>query len=225
MNLAFFSGNEMYWRTRFENSTVSSTTTTTDRTLTSYKDTHYDAKVDPVQWTGTWRDPRFTTAADGITPENALIGQSFIVNSGTSAIEIPYAFSKLRMWRNTPVASLTSGQKYRSRTRRSATSGTSTPTTATGPPGSFRLSDTTRSGVETLLDFGSEFDPARHRAPQHDALQGAERSTRLRFRHRAVVVGTRYVQPDQQPRGREDGRDAAGDGEPVRRHGRRSRRR
>ena len=25
-----------------------------------YKDTHFDAPTDPVAWTGTWRDPRFT---------------------------------------------------------------------------------------------------------------------------------------------------------------------
>ena len=93
-----------------------------------------------MQWTGTWRDPRFTTAADGITPENALIGQLFLVNSGSSAIEIPYAFSKLRMWRNTPVASLTSGQRY---TLAPETLGYEWDVDADNgyrPPGSFRLS-------------------------------------------------------------------------------------
>ena len=39
---------------------------------------------DPVEWTGTWRDPRFTTPPENVTPENALTGQSFLVNSGTS---------------------------------------------------------------------------------------------------------------------------------------------
>ena len=197
VNLAFFSGNEMYWRTRFENSTVSSTTTTTDRTLTTYKDTHYDAKVDPVQWTGTWRDPRFTTAADGITPENALIGQLFIVNSGSSAIEIPYAFSKLRMWRNTPVASLTSRPEVHPLER-----------DARLRVGRRRRQRLPAPRLVPAVGHHPQRsrDPARlrqrvrsrgHRAPQHDALQGAERSTRLRFRHRAVVVGTGYVQPDQ----------------------------
>ena len=61
VNLAFFSGNEMFWKTRWEPSADG--TNTPDRTLVSYKDTHFDARdQDPVEWTGTWRDPRFTTA-------------------------------------------------------------------------------------------------------------------------------------------------------------------
>ena len=87
MNLAFFSGNEMFWKTRWEPSIDG--TSTPDRTLVSYKDTHFTEQQDPVEWTGTWRDPRFTTPADGVTPENALTGQSFVVNSGTSRITVP----------------------------------------------------------------------------------------------------------------------------------------
>src|SRR4051812_47298585 len=73
VNLAFFSGNEVFWKTRFEPSTDGSNTP--NRTLVSYKDTHFDnpADRDPVTWTGTWRDPRFTTPSVS-TPENALTG-------------------------------------------------------------------------------------------------------------------------------------------------------
>ena len=59
MNLAFFSGNEMFWKTRWEDSTDSSHTPY--RTLVSYKETLANAKIDPTgEWTGTWRDPRFS---------------------------------------------------------------------------------------------------------------------------------------------------------------------
>ena len=51
VNLAFFSGNEVFWKTRWEND---------HRTLVTYKETHANAKIDPLRatWTGTWRDPR-----------------------------------------------------------------------------------------------------------------------------------------------------------------------
>ncbi len=79
VDLAFFSGNEIYWKTRWENSS----TGVANRTLTSYKDTHFPSQQDPVTWTGTWSDPRFATASDNVTPQNSLSGQSFLVNSGT----------------------------------------------------------------------------------------------------------------------------------------------
>ena len=69
VNLQFLSGNEMYWRTRFEPSTVDGAA---NRTLTCYKETWAQAKIDPsTQWTGTWRDPRFASQANGGgLPEN-----------------------------------------------------------------------------------------------------------------------------------------------------------
>ena len=41
MNLAFFSGNEMFWKTRWEPSIDGSNTP--NRTLVTYKETHYNA--------------------------------------------------------------------------------------------------------------------------------------------------------------------------------------
>ena len=58
VNLAFFSGNEIFWKTRWETSIDGSVTPY--RTLVSYKETHANAKIDPADpptWTGTWRDP------------------------------------------------------------------------------------------------------------------------------------------------------------------------
>ncbi len=157
LSLAFFSGNEVFWRTRFESSIDGSNTQY--RTLTSYKDTHYDFRRDPVEWTGTWRDPRFTTEGEGIRPENALTGQSFVVNAGTSRIMVPAAFGKLRFWRNTAAESLTTG----SLALAPETLGYEWDVDADNgyrPPGSFRLSSTTVDNVEAFLDYGSETDPS-----------------------------------------------------------------
>ncbi len=107
VNLAFFSGNELFWKIRYENSTDGSHTAY--RTQVTYKETHNDAPLDPQDpptWTGTWRDARFSPPADGGRPENALTGTLFSVNgSGVNyAIEVPAADGKMRFWRNTTVA-------------------------------------------------------------------------------------------------------------------------
>ena len=84
VNLAFFSGNEIFWKTRWENSIDG--TNTPYRTLVCYKETHANAVIDPQDpptWTGTWRDPRFSPPADGGRPENALTGTIFMVNGGS----------------------------------------------------------------------------------------------------------------------------------------------
>ena len=72
----------MFWKTRWAPSTEG--TNTPYRTLITYKETHFNAPVDPEDpptWTGTWRDPRFSPPADGGKPENALTGQYFLVNA------------------------------------------------------------------------------------------------------------------------------------------------
>jgi hypothetical protein len=111
VNLAFFSSNEVFWKTRWAAS--SDGTSTPDRTLITYKETHFDAPTDPQDpptWTGAWADPRFSPPADGGQPQNALTGQEFIVNSGTTNIQVPYLDSKLRLWRNTAVSRPPAGQ-------------------------------------------------------------------------------------------------------------------
>ena len=109
VNLAFFSANEVFWKTRWEPSIDGSGTP--HRTLVSYKETHAGAKIDPnPAWTGTWRDPRFSPPADGGRPENALTGQIFTVNGYTNdAMSVPAEYGKLRLWRNTAAAELPAG--------------------------------------------------------------------------------------------------------------------
>ena len=111
VNIASFTGNTSFWKTRWQNSIDGSNTAY--RTLVSYKET-LDNKVedpaDPPTWTGTWEDPRFSPPADGGIPANALLGTTFMVNSGSASPIISSAFAKLRFWRNTAVAALTGSQ-------------------------------------------------------------------------------------------------------------------
>ena len=111
-NLAFFSGNEVYWKVRYENSTDGSSTPY--RTLVCYKEGTLGelacgGKCDPDAsvWTGLWRDgcaPTYT-GQDACAPENALSGN--ISWHGTSgALSVPGSFAPMRLWRNTEVATL-----------------------------------------------------------------------------------------------------------------------
>ena len=107
VNLAFWSGNEIYWKTRWAPSLNS--TPDDYRTMVSYKESYSGTTPDPSPiWTGTWRDPN---APDGSQPENALTGTIFAVNSHRDdTVTVPYEYSNLRFWNNTTIADLQPGQ-------------------------------------------------------------------------------------------------------------------
>ena len=183
VHLAFFSGNEVFWKTRWENSI--DVTATPNRTMVCYKETHnFPKNRDPdTAWTGTWRDPRGTDIlylpklkTDGGRPENALMGPIFTVNDGaTTSITVPEADGKMRFWRNTTIANLTSGAS------------TTLPFGTLGyewdedldngfrPAGLVRLSSTTVNGAPVLTDYGSTFGsgPANHALTLYRASSGA----------------------------------------------------
>ncbi len=109
VHLAFFSGNEIYWKIRWEQDSAGQDY----RTQVTFKEgsaapsgsaehrncyNNYDC--DPTDiWTGLWRE------APGAAPENALSGQiSWRLNTGP--ITVPGEFAPLRFWRNTDVANL-----------------------------------------------------------------------------------------------------------------------
>ena len=158
VNLAFFSGNEIFWKTRWGASQDGSNTPY--RTLTTYKETHFNAPTDPQDpptWTGTWADPRFSPPADGGYPANALTGQEFLVNSGSGDITVPSQYSKLRVWRNTAVARLSAGSTL-TLGKGDNTLGYEWDVDADNgwrPAGEFDLSSTTLSGVQPFADYGS----------------------------------------------------------------------
>jgi hypothetical protein len=162
VHLAFFSGNEVFWKTRWEPSIDG--TLTPYRTLVSYKETHADARIDPQDpptWTGTWRDPRFSPPADGGRPENALTGTIFTANccTWTAAIRVSQAFANQPFWRNTRVATLPPGG---STTLTEGTLGYEWDENLDNgfrPAGLTTLSSTTVSVSQKLLDYGSTYGP------------------------------------------------------------------
>ncbi|GAA3798975.1 hypothetical protein GCM10022226_17950 [Sphaerisporangium flaviroseum] len=158
VSLAFFSGNEIFWKTRWEDSIDGSATPF--RTLVCYKETLANAKIDPSpQWTGTWRDPRFSPPSDGGRPENALTGTLFMVNGvANDATTVPAEFANLREWKNTTVADLQPGQMAVFPTGVLGYEWDEAPDDASRPPGLVNLSRTTlpkTSGY--LLNEGSRY--------------------------------------------------------------------
>jgi hypothetical protein len=108
VNLAFLSGNETFWQTRFSPSIDSSADP--NRTLVTYKDTHFNTEIDPSGHdTGTFEDPRLGSPA---MPSNEVTGTLFQVdqNGASSTTTIPYGETLLRFWRNTSVAQTAPGQ-------------------------------------------------------------------------------------------------------------------
>jgi hypothetical protein len=171
VNLAFFSGNEVFWKTRFEAGA---------RTLTTYKETHYNAQVDPAGpsvWTGTFVDSRFSPPGDGGNPPNALNGQLFKVNSGSSDIVVPARYGQTRFWRGTSAASLTGSQSL-TLYPGGDTLGYEWDVDADNgfrPAGTFRLSSTTVPNVQIFTDFGSTTTngPATHNMTLYRAASNA----------------------------------------------------
>jgi hypothetical protein len=161
VNAAFLTGNDIYWKTQFANSIDGSNTAW--RTVTVYKDTLVSQKIDPTNvWMGTWRDPRFSPPSDGGRPENSLLGQIFQVNGYRSdAMQVPAAYGKMRLWRNTPLTSMTPGSTY---TFQPGTLGYEWDTVQDNgfqPAGVAKLSSTTVSlnGNYLLENYGDLFLP------------------------------------------------------------------
>ena len=187
VNLAFFSGNEMFWKTRWENSIDG--TNTPYRTLVCYKETldyvvgGIPDPLDPPTWTGTWRDPRNSPPADGGSPENGLTGTLFMVNGpgpdndGASlAVQVPAADGKMRFWRNTAVANQAANATY---TLPGGTLGYEFDEDVDNgfrPAGAFHLSTATYPmTIDLLLDFGAVYGAgnATHHAVMYRAPSGA----------------------------------------------------
>ena len=184
VNLAFFSGNEGFWKTRWENSIDG--TSTPYRTLVCYKETLDDAQTDPLDisngiWTGTWRDPTFSPPADGGKPENAITGTIFAVNGCGSdnldlSIQIPWDDGKMRFWRNTSINTQPTGQTT---TLLGGSLGYEWDIDADNgfrPAGLFHLSTATYNlSSDYLIDYGSLYDSgtATHHMTMYKASSGA----------------------------------------------------
>ena len=174
VNLAFLSGNEVYWKTRWEESIDGSSTPY--RTLVTYKETKENAKIDPSpEWTGTWRDPRFSPPSDGGRPENELTGTLFTVNCCTYALRVPGEYGDLRFWRDTSVASLSVGQEKVFPVGTLGYEWDEDIDNGFRPAGVFRMSETTEVVPERLIDYGSTVaeEEATHHLMMYRAQSGA----------------------------------------------------
>src|SRR5919106_2625930 len=169
VHLAFFSGNLAFWKTRWEPSIAGGQQ---DRTVVSYKDTHFDAAVDPVEWTGTWRDNRFSTQE----PENSLTGLLFKVNSSSTSITVPSTFRDLRLWRNTTVEQLEDGESEMLADDILGYEFDEDIDNGFRPTGLFRLSSTHVTNVQVFTDYGSTLEnggSAHHTITMYRAASGA----------------------------------------------------
>jgi hypothetical protein len=179
VHLAFFSGNQTFWKTRWENSIDG--TSTPYRTLVSYKETHANASIDPspTTWTGTWRDPRFSPPKDGGKPENALAGQLFVVNGPQyNAMVVPQSYGQLRLWRNTPAATLGAGASLTISAGCTCLLGHEWDTDLDNgfrPAGLVRLSQTTATVPQLIQDYGNTYGsgPATHYLTLYRASSGS----------------------------------------------------
>lgn len=179
VHLAFFSGNEVFWKVRWEDSIDGSETP--HRTMVCYKETQAGAKIDPTPvWTGTWRDPRFSPPADGGRPENGLLGTMFTVLLGPggaygTAIRVPGELGRLRFWRDTRVADLRPGETAVLADHTLGFEWGEVVENPFRPAGLIRLSSTTERVPLRIVDHGSDYDEgeATHSIVLHRAASGA----------------------------------------------------
>ncbi|MGW4665037.1 DUF4082 domain-containing protein [Streptosporangium sandarakinum] len=176
INLAFFTGNDVFWKTRWENGIDSSGAPF--RTLVCYKETLANAKIDPSpQWTGTWRDPRFSPPSNGGRPENAVTGTLYRVNGNVSdSIVVPAEYGPMRLWRNTSIATLQPGEQAVFPAGTLGYEWNETPEDAFTPQGPVKLSETTLANpTKILLDFGGTYGPgvATHHLTLYKVTSGA----------------------------------------------------
>jgi methionine-rich copper-binding protein CopC len=151
VHLAFFSGNEVYWRTRYETSIDGSGIAY--RTLVAYKETFAGTKIDPApESTGTWRDPRF--GPTGGRPENSLTGTFFTVNCCSYAMKVPAADGKMRFWRNTSIATQAAGGVATLPDQTLGYEWDEDLDNGSRPRGLIRMSSTTETVAEYIQGFG-----------------------------------------------------------------------
>ncbi|WP_204913053.1 DUF4082 domain-containing protein [Microlunatus spumicola] len=173
VNLAFFGGNDVYWKTRLEPSQDG--TNTPNRTIVDYKNTWANAAIDPVEPTATWRDPRFGDLGYGFGPENALIGTQFQANSDDLAMQVSSSEGKLRVWRGTSLATMADGAKATLSDHTVGYESNEDVDNGYRPAGLIDMSTTVGPTPEYLQDFGNQVSPGTttHHITLYRASSGA----------------------------------------------------
>ncbi len=159
VNMAFFSGNLMWWKTRWANSQYGNEAY---RTMITYKeslDSTQSDPSDPPTWTGAWRDPRFSPPGDA-SPENSLTGQLWTVNCCSYADTVTGNFAKLQFWRNTAAASLSSSQTYTMPDQTLGYEWDSDVDNGLRPPGEIDMSKTCENVSQALLTVNENIGAA-----------------------------------------------------------------
>ena len=177
-NLCFFSGNEVFWRVRWEHGAESPPSADSPphggapppptsggvqvpTRMVCYKESMATKKLDPLfaEWTGTWRDWRAFNPI-GSRPENSLTGTMYMVDTWNNApILVPPKFAQHRFWRHTSVAAEKSPRK--SVVLLKGLIGHEFDEdieNGSRPPGLMRLSETRLDNVVKLQDQGATFD-------------------------------------------------------------------
>ncbi len=175
VHLAFFSGNNIFWKIRWEPSVDASKTPY--RTMVTYKETHANQKIDPLPnvWTGTWRDAR-PFNPEGPQPENALLGNIFTVNAWRNdPLVVPARYGRLRFWRHTEVATLKAGETAVLGFGILGHEWNEDLDNGFRPAGVMRLSETTVNNVQYIQDHGTVYDSgtATHAMTLYRAPSGA----------------------------------------------------
>jgi len=166
LHLMFLSGNEVYWKIRFESDANGEPW----RTLVVYKETQDSEKSDPSElWTGTWRDSS-PHNPEGGQPENALTGTIYTVNAWRhDPMFVPARFSKLRFWRETSVSNLQEGETKMFPAGILGHEWDEDLDNGFRPAGQIRMSQTEIDNVLYIQDYGSVYDTgsATHHLTMH----------------------------------------------------------
>lgn len=175
VNLAFFSGNEVFWRVRwqFNKSSTSSSSNTPSLSLMSSDalskryiivgkesmEGILPAGQRAEDWTGTFMDPRFREAE----PQNALTGQLFMVNGfRQDAMVVTARDGRMRFWRNTSLSlslfEMKSSENYHSQPGLLGYEWDAFSDDCHRPPGLFTLSNTVFKLTGYLLqNYGAAY--------------------------------------------------------------------
>ena len=174
VNLAFFSGNEVFWKTRWENGTGGSATD--PRTLVCYKETHNSAKIDPDPPPGPGRGGTHahSTPRDRSSRMPSRAPPSWSIRA-RRPIQVPAADGKLRFWRGTSVAAQSPGQTATLAADTLGYEWDEDLDNGFRPAGLMQLSSTHVDGVQLLQDYGHTYadGSADHHLTLYKAPSGA----------------------------------------------------
>ena len=181
--------------------------------------TRWSIHMDPPVWTGTWADPRFSPPGrrrpSPERPDRPVFRRErgYVRHPGAVGVSPPASVAQ----HGGREAVAGSDRHTRCGHRNARLRVGRRPRQRLPPRRAHRpVLDDRRRSEAFVTDYGT-IDHDRDRDAPPDALPRVERRARLRRRHRAVVVGPRRPAPGRAGTGPEH---AAGDGQPLRRHGR-----